>query len=175
MFTSVTLTDTGKTPARVDRRTGALELNARTWPHLPPWYQQYILLHETGHIQLNTSNETAANQFAVNRYLTPFRNNPAQLSQAIAEVAEITNPAETQAFDGFTLEAIGQISSGLGNIFNALPAMGVGSKKRREEATNLSFLQITQAAQDRQSKTQYIIIGGVMLLVLIFTYLQFKK
>lgn len=60
--------DLGSTPARVNRRTGELYLNGRTWNDLPPEHRLFILLHEAGHATLNTRNEQEADRFAFDAY-----------------------------------------------------------------------------------------------------------
>ena len=175
-FTSVTYnSDLKHTPARVNRLTGELQLNPATWPHLPASYRKFILLHEAGHIIHNTPDEAAVNQFAIMQYLTPFRNNPALYAAAQAEVQEITNPETTRAFSNFDVLGLGSAFQGLGNIFQSLPFLGVGSGKRQDEATNNTFLQLTKAEQDQANSTKTILVGGVLLFVLLITFVILKK
>lgn len=58
----------GKTPARVNRETGELQLNAETWAKLDPDHRYFILLHELGHVALQTQDELKADEFAFKHY-----------------------------------------------------------------------------------------------------------
>jgi hypothetical protein len=51
-------------PARVYRDEGVIEINLKRWFRLPKAYRDYILAHEEGHYVLDTSDESAADEFA---------------------------------------------------------------------------------------------------------------
>ena len=69
-FNSVeTLPDIGSTPARVARKKRALQLNAAIFPPLPEAHKVFILLHELGHCELDTSNEFEVDKWASNQYI----------------------------------------------------------------------------------------------------------
>ena len=57
------------TPARCNRRTGEIWINDSVWYTIPPAHRMFILLHEYGHIQLNTSDELAVDAFASKLYV----------------------------------------------------------------------------------------------------------
>lgn len=61
--------DGNPTPARCNRRTGEIWINESVWHDIEPQHRLFILLHELGHIELNTSNEIAVDNFAYNRYI----------------------------------------------------------------------------------------------------------
>lgn len=58
----------GSTPARVNRKTGELQINLDVWPKLKPEHKLFVLLHEEGHRALNTSNELAVDAYAFKKY-----------------------------------------------------------------------------------------------------------
>lgn len=64
MFNNVYIADIGQTPARVNRVTGDLYLNEKTWHNLTEEEQRFILLHELGHLTLQTKDEVKADSFA---------------------------------------------------------------------------------------------------------------
>lgn len=57
------------TPARVNHRTGVMEISRQHFRKLDPIYRLFIMLHERGHIALNTKNEYAADEYAMNELL----------------------------------------------------------------------------------------------------------
>ena len=58
-----------RTPARCNRRTGEIYININRWGSIPPEHRVFILLHEMGHIILNTSDEVAVDAWAQNQYI----------------------------------------------------------------------------------------------------------
>jgi hypothetical protein len=54
----------GDGAARVYRDLGLMEINLSRWRQLPEQYRDYILAHEEGHYVLDTSDETAADEYA---------------------------------------------------------------------------------------------------------------
>lgn len=57
----------GRTPARVNRRTGDIQLNPRTFPFYSDLIQRYIIEHERGHFNLATRDEIEADNYAFNQ------------------------------------------------------------------------------------------------------------
>jgi LPXTG-motif cell wall-anchored protein len=57
------------TPARVNHKTGYIFVSKAHFDKLEPVYREFVLAHEEGHLVLNTSNEEAADQYAVNKLL----------------------------------------------------------------------------------------------------------
>lgn len=57
----------GSTPARVNRLTGAVFLNAETWHKLSESAQKFILAHEEGHFCKQTRSEFQADKYAFNK------------------------------------------------------------------------------------------------------------
>jgi Flp pilus assembly protein TadB len=94
-----------------------------------------------------------------------------------------TESDKTKAFDNFKLlafvpETIQAMSNGLdatAHILSTLPALGVGTGAAIKKATNAAFLNITAAEQDAAAKQSYIIIAGVMLILIVFTYIMLKR
>lgn len=56
------------TPARANRDTGDVYINPPVFDKLPSSYQKFILKHEAGHIELQTTNEMLADRYAFERY-----------------------------------------------------------------------------------------------------------
>lgn len=68
-FTAIyVVPDLGTTPASVNRRTGELYINKKMWCQLKPEHRLFVLLHEMGHIALNTTDEMAVDKWAFDRY-----------------------------------------------------------------------------------------------------------
>lgn len=58
----------GSTPARVNRLTGELQINLALWNQIKPEHRFFILLHELGHLALQTSDEKAVDNWAFHHY-----------------------------------------------------------------------------------------------------------
>ncbi|MEZ5047481.1 MAG: hypothetical protein R2831_10870 [Chitinophagaceae bacterium] len=58
-----------RTPARCNRRTGQIWINDEVMRGIPHAHRYFILLHELGHITLNTSNELEADRFAFKHFI----------------------------------------------------------------------------------------------------------
>lgn len=56
-------------PASINRATGQLFINKNVFSKLPPQIQDFILLHEEGHYNLQTKDELLADHYASNRFL----------------------------------------------------------------------------------------------------------
>lgn len=56
-------------PARCNRSTGEIWINDSVWLGIKPAHRLFILLHELGHIHLNTSDELAVDKFASHHYI----------------------------------------------------------------------------------------------------------
>jgi hypothetical protein len=68
-FTSVQfINDIYAGVARVQRSTGALQINLYVWDKMPPEHKFFVLCHEAGHIALNTSNEIEVDNWAFKKY-----------------------------------------------------------------------------------------------------------
>jgi hypothetical protein len=59
----------GTTPARVNRVTGALYINTEVFNKLPVEHQTFVLLHEEGHVVLNSTDEYAVDSYAFDKYV----------------------------------------------------------------------------------------------------------
>lgn len=60
--------DLGTTPATVNRRTGTLYISKRIWKHLKPEHKFFIMLHEMGHVVLQSTDEKAVDEWAFYEY-----------------------------------------------------------------------------------------------------------
>ncbi len=60
--------DIGSSPASVNRRTGDILLNERTFDNIEKDIQDFILEHEKGHFVEQTSNEITADSYASSHY-----------------------------------------------------------------------------------------------------------
>jgi len=57
------------TPARVNHRTGVMEVSRSHFKKLDPVYRLFVMYHERGHLVLNTKNEREADNYAMNELL----------------------------------------------------------------------------------------------------------
>ena len=59
----------GRTPARVNRLTGTIFLNSDIWNSYSDFEQKLIILHEKGHYQLQTKDESEADKYALENFV----------------------------------------------------------------------------------------------------------
>ncbi|MFD1632029.1 hypothetical protein [Pseudopedobacter beijingensis] len=60
--------DLGMTPARVNRRTGVMEISVRHMRNMPVAHRLFVMLHEQAHVELQTTDEVKADAYAFKKY-----------------------------------------------------------------------------------------------------------
>ncbi|RFZ84770.1 hypothetical protein DYU05_03960 [Mucilaginibacter terrenus] len=60
--------DLGATPARVNRRTGEMFLSYKHMKALPKEHRLFIMLHEMGHVVLQSTDEMQVDDWAFKKY-----------------------------------------------------------------------------------------------------------
>lgn len=56
--------DLGATPARVNRRTGVMEISLKHMKAMPVAHRLFVMLHEQAHVELQTTDEVKADAYA---------------------------------------------------------------------------------------------------------------
>jgi hypothetical protein len=163
----------GRNIARVNRKTGVLELDPAIWEALPELERDFVLLHESGHVELQTASEFAANNYAIKEFIPVKTLTNKELGQRIEVVTRITDPANYSYYNG--VDPVGAIGEAVGNIFESLPLLGLGSKSRQKE----SEINVKGAIDFENAKsagtTKIALIGGTFLVVLLVLFFTFKK
>lgn len=88
--------DLGRSPARINRKTGEIFINCRIWDKIPKQERKVILLHEKGHYELNTSNEFQADNFAFDHYAGTEKYSLKSLVNTLSHNLDIENRQEHQ-------------------------------------------------------------------------------
>ena len=179
-FTSVIFDPSQKEIARVNRSDGTLYLKPQIWDHLPQGEKDFVLLHEKGHLILQTTDEFKSNEFAVKNYLPSHTLSNPELKSRITVMQSILTPGkENSPISGFAVDAI---SGAVGSIFQSLPMMGIGSASRQKEAAANAAAQSTiiaaKAKADEKKHQTYLVwgvIGGAFILVGVVLYFTFRK
>ena len=161
--------------AKVNRVDKTLYINSDIWKGLPADEREFVLLHEAGHLVLQTADEFEANAYAVSQFAPIKTLTSSTLGQRIVVMQSILTPRES----GFAADLV---SGALSSITNVLPVLGIGSKSRQAEL-NANVAAQTQliAAQskaDAKKATNNLIIGvlaGVILIVMGSLYFILKK
>ena len=169
--------------ARVNRKTGVLYLNSDIWDKLPTDQKEFVLLHEKGHLKLNTNNEFRANAYAVKNYVPVDTFSNAELGKRIVVMRSILDKADDHLKPRFTDALIAGASSGLiSNILQSLPVLGIGSDSRVKETK--ATAQAQQAILGAQSEIEeekakqrqkILVLAGVLAIVGLIIYLTLKK
>ena len=185
-FTRVVFDPTQKEIAAVNRADGTLYLKPQIWDNLPQGEKDFVLLHEKGHLVLQTTDEYKANAYAVKNFapahvlsnpelkaritvmqsiLTPGRENISGFSDDTSSDTSSDTPSDSSGpWGGFGM--ISSIAGAVGGIFQTLPLLGLGKAAREEEALKkgqiqLDLINAQGSAQKKltESKTQsYVII-----------------
>ena len=154
--------------AKVNRVDKTLYLNPDIWKGLPAGQREFVLLHEEGHLQLQTADEFEANSYAVKNFAPVRTLTNAELGQRIIVMRNILTPRVSN-FD------IGGI---LTSATQGLAVLGIGSGARKSETESQLKVMEAQAKIDDKKANQNIIFGilaGVLLIVGITIYFTFKK
>jgi hypothetical protein len=85
----------GNSPAAVYRRSGVVVLNPSYKGRLTPQEWCFILLHEMGHIVLQTSNEKAVDEWAFAQYASRGHSLKASVN-ALLKSFSFTNPEQIE-------------------------------------------------------------------------------
>lgn len=78
----------GTTPARVNHRTGVMELSIRQMKPMPVELRLFIMLHEMGHVVLQTLDEEQADAWAFQQYAEMGYS----LTAAVKALTRVLNP-----------------------------------------------------------------------------------
>lgn len=131
-------------PAGCDRDTKVIVVNPELFNRLTPFQKKFILLHEEGHLALNTSEETSADAYAFDRLAgTEFRS----LKQAVGALQEIldgTSPEHKERYDALYDRALSwdakymQITNkATGKTF--LDWLGIGNSQLKEQKAEQDY------------------------------------
>ncbi len=169
--------------AKVDQKTGILYLSPKIWNGLPQSEKNFVLFHENGHLELQTSNEFLANKYAVGKFLSGGSFSNKELGQKIMVMRDILDKADGQT-SNFTagVNDMYGIGTGLSAIMQGLPVLGIGQKAREKEATataaaNSTILnaQAAVTAAKAKSTTTIILVAGGILIFGLIIYLTLRK
>lgn len=82
----------GNTPARVNRSTGEVLLNSKVWDGLSKPYKAFIVGHEIGHFERQTTSELEADHFAFELIAGTFPESLKNTVRVLYDVLPYTNP-----------------------------------------------------------------------------------
>ncbi len=158
--------------AKVNRVDGTLYLNSKIWKGLPANEREFVLLHEKGHLNLQTKSEFEANEYAVSKFAPSRTLTNQELGKRIVVMKTILNKGQEAAESGFSWS---EITSGISDI---LKVTGIGSKARENDSEVQMKLMETQARIDEKKTNTTVMIGilvGVILIVSGTLYFILKK
>jgi hypothetical protein len=84
------LPDMGKNIATVDLETGNVYLNQHIFPRLPEDFQQFILLHEAGHLANKNQDDLTADKWAYKEFVKRGYQ-PHRAADALLSVLDVQN------------------------------------------------------------------------------------
>lgn len=159
--------------ARINRATGVLYINPAIWKQLTSDEREFVLLHENGHLQLQTASEHEANNYAINKFCPVQTLTDAELGKRIQVITEITDPERYISHYG--VDPVSNVAGAIGDIFKSLPLLGIGKKGRLQEQNAAAANQLSLInAQGKNAQTM-LIVGGVFAVVIVLFIFIFKK
>lgn len=165
-------------PAGCDRTDKVIVVNPVLFNELTPFQKKFILLHEEGHISLNTDNEISADSYAFDRLAgTEFRS----LKQAVGALQQIldgSNPEHKQRYDALYSRALKWdkarpiTNKATGSLLDWL---GITNREQKElesrQAYNLKMAELqnyynlnNNALEEAPDISQIVLIIGVCVL-----------
>jgi len=164
--------------AKVNRKTGVLYLSDDIWNRLPSAEKDFVLLHEEGHLKLQTADEFRANQYAIGKFLSSGTFSNKQFGQKIMVMRSALDKADGVVSSNFTAELGGSASG----IMQTLSVLGVGSKSRQNEAkanaaaaVQVYDAEAKAAAKKAKSTQTIILIVSALALVGLITFFVLRK
>ena len=159
-------------------KSGTLYLSQKIWSGLPASEKEFVLLHENGHLTMQTADEYRANSYAVGKFLKAGTVTNKELGQKILVMRSVLDKA-----DGKTASFTADIAAGAtSGIMQTLSVLGIGSKSRIKEAeataaanSTIYKAQAEAAATKSKSTMQIILIAGVLVIVAIAIYFTLRK
>jgi hypothetical protein len=91
----VKVPDLGNTPARVNRRTGVMYLSMKHVADMPKDLRLIVMLHEMGHVVLQTQVEADADAWAFKKYADMGHSLKASV-RALTRILDENNPEHWQ-------------------------------------------------------------------------------
>lgn len=155
------------TPAAMDRETGQMYINPKRYFALTPFQREFVKFHEKGHYVLNTDSEMAADEYAFNHLAgTQFRS----LKQCIECLEEILD--ENLIGHKVRVDHMYQLAMRWDkqHPINKATNLELQHKENPNHINNIDTIKqlySRNANQSQKTKTKYIIIGVVILIVLI--------
>jgi len=157
----------GKTPARVNRRTGVLYISKEKWEQMPENVRLFVLLHEAGHVDQQTTNEILADNYAFQAYAQSGR----PLSESITALTRLLHFTNQSHYDRVNAQM--RRAFAFDAHVNGNPRANVDELPMITPEANFS------GAGDEQkprSQTKWILAGaGVLVILSIIIYFTTRK
>lgn len=164
MFSNVIYKDLGKVIAQVDRNTGELFINPTIWAQLTTDKRDFILLHEKGHLQLQTADEYQANHYAVEHYFAGQLSED-EFGRRIVILSELLSDTES-------IKPGSPGKSNFDPITTIVTFFTIDSKKANNTSVSQNALETeTQTKANTAENKQIIQYGAIILGVLIVAIL----
>lgn len=140
-------------PARVNVRTGEIEINAKRFDSLGRWTQEFVMLHEEGHYKEKTFDEVKADQYALSRLALKH---PYSLRDYLAAVREVSynNPRRVNQAQHDVLEIAAQD----------------GSKEAQELLNRYYYAAADGGCKPKANVLRYVIPICIIVAIVIFAY-----
>lgn len=164
--------------AKVNLKTRTLTLSPGIWKGLPADEKEFVLLHEKGHLEMQTADEFAANKYAVGQFMKVGTFTNKELGQRIMVMRSILDKA-----DGKTASFTADIAAGAASgIMQTLSVLGIGSKARIREAeataaANAAIYDAQAKATEAKSKStvKILVVSGIIIILAVAIYFKFRK
>ena len=173
-FAKTTYKPLGGPIAQVNRVTRELFIDPDKFNALrSDQHRLYVLLHEAGHIDLNTADEYLANQYAVKKFMPVGELTNEEFGRRILVLSDIQK-IDTTPLNGELSYFIGYILQAFGFAKSKADASQAASQAQFSNTIGTIQNRYTTATEATANKT-YILLGAVffLLLTLVFIYKKF--
>jgi len=162
---------------------GEILVNKNVFTKLNKNERTFVLLHEAGHIELQTQDEHQADAYAFKEYLKlglPLENIISCMKKVLSNKElnrkrimymekRINNPSQIAAFDGTT----GDWLSVIGKLFG-IGSQIAGGTSAEQTAEEQAELQAQQELERKKQITFYLGIGGAVALIILIIIMAKK-
>ena len=162
--------------ASADIRKGIIYLNNSRFEKLNGLQQKFVILHEKGHINLKTTDELKADEFAFRKIITENPNvSMRQLADCIAQVLQFDKKQDIERYENILKMAFQYDYQYNGNK-KALQSLRQLQQKKTTSIPAKAAFEGTTVKEVRDDHDTFTILGMIVLIVVLsIAYLKLSR
>lgn len=165
------------TPAAIDRETATLFINPKLWFKLTRFQQNFVRLHEIGHLVLDTDIEEQADAYAFDKLVGTEHRSMKQMIETLETILDPNRMGHRKRIEALYLKAMAwdkahpiRINKGSGSNDNSAETLRAASEliEQSQKGTTETVQVITQKEQNsNNNRTMVYMMLGVAALFLL--------